>query len=1021
MRNLIFPLAISLLTSQTGFSKNSQRAVVVANRFQELKKLKPRNTGSLGFLESQGTAEGKSESELIDMIKGFRLLINQEKPGVQRNNYLLAESSGYLALSKIYRVKREMTEKDKEREKNSNRRALKNTSEVFQDSKSSADQQGKSLYYGGMALINLGDYEGARKSFLQSIEVQPKSAYAPGMNLFIAENLFEKEKFSESLRQYGLFYKQYTNQQKALAIYKMGWCQLNLEKPQSAEKMFVLLAGQKWAGSFADDAIKDLAYISSFFRTEPESIQFAKTQFANQLPVRIQYLTELYIYFQNQSGNKKKPLLLNEILALETDIVKRLKVLILTLRSSQKGFASLEPIQDFQRIQAELKEKKLNVESPLFKEFESDLEIELLVMIKAYAETFFGKVKTNENLTPIVISKNLLELLAFHVNYFPKSVERPQTFQVWLNVCSEQKNYQCLYQISHQVIKEKVGTPEFQLRAELDLIKALDELSQKNASLKPELLKTLSDFLEKRKDDKNWLPLSKRLTFLLNQDKKYPQAIPWLKQIYEREKTTENLYRLLWVNFEMGDFEAISKAQVPTDGNSFSKDILKLQRESFLKLAAVQLEKNDFPNYEKNLKKFLALSDDPVKKDIAQKNYLLQLMDRKMFDHANTELLGLNYTKRLKGDFLGISLQLSQIYIKTDQFGKVEKLLEDPSWQTPVKTKKKKTPVSSDNIKKDVELIYLISSLGQDPQKLAKKWNLLSDSIEEHRDYLLSVLTLTSPGVLIEQLKNQKALSVSEARFLNLAYQLQQGKSQIQVDPHVAGMLKNLESLKVVRRINSQYEKSYQEIVFPNLKMSAAKYDRFAQDALNRLRGLRKKVVKDLENRSAETQLSLLNLAIEKELKGYESLLAAPSPSSLTPAQVTQYKTGLAELAQEFKNQSNEFIKIKVKVETDLSTMQTQKLKAPPMDRWFSSGISQKKDLEKCKTEKRWGACILILDQMKSLNEIKPDEYFILRTEILLSISNNEMMIEYLKQELESNGQSALVEKWRGLFADEKK
>lgn len=987
---------------------------------EALKKMKPRKTGVLGFLEGQGEAKAKTESELVDMIKGFRFLIDQEKPGLQRDNYLLAEASGYLALSRVYRVKTQMSAKDREREKASNLRALKNTAEVFSSKFSSGEQQAKALFYGGLAQINLGDYEAARKSFLQSIGLNPSAPPAADMNLFVSENLFEKEKYEEALKQYGVFYKQYNNQQKALAIYKMGWSHLNLQRPQAAEKLLVLLAGQTWAGSFSEDAIKDLAFISSYFRSESEAIVFAESNFSAQLETRLQYLRELYLYFQNQSSTKKKPLLLNEILRLEKDPAKRMQILIATMKSSQYGAASSEPVQDLRRIQQELTDLNITPKSKVMEKIGPELETEVLVLVRSYADTLLGKVKAVEKINPEQLASTLIDLLKFHLGFFPESKERESSWKARLQVCTHLKNDLCTYETSHAILAEKSGGGLDQM-AQLELLRSLDELTKKDVKFRDELIQRLTLFLNDQTNDSNWLALAKRLTVLLNQDKKYQESLPWLIRIQEIEKSSESKYRVLWVRYEMGQHAEIANEPMSFGADKFGEDTKSLVRESFLHLANKAKAELRQADYERNLKSFIELSDDSKKKNLGIQNLIQSMLDSKKWDEAIKEVNRLSKQERGSDVFRGQITFLANRLVEQDRFDDVEKVLlvEDAS--------KVSSPVSPSNAasktgktSKVQQLESTAFEFQESLTDLAKaRWDQFSIRrsrlSNQDKDYLDGVVALVAPKELLRIYEKATPETEFQRSAVFLALQINSNQAQPPVPPHLVKPLAQLGKSNLFHR-PSTILTDYQAVVFPKKTWAPKKYDRFAQDAVFRVRRIRKRIMKDLENRPFEMQKQILEAAIRSEASTGNMITESPVPAELDQVQVVQYVNGLKQLSVEFSGQSQEFQTLLSKLQQMATDQQLQKISAPDMQRWVWSNHPQREMVRKYISEKQFLRPLIVIDQMKASGALSAEVAANFRSGILLSANSNQMMANQVKVELEAAGQLSILEMWKGLL-----
>lgn len=960
-----------------------------------LKAAKPRGMGALGYFEAQGTAEGKTESELVDMIKGFRLLIDAEAPSLKRNNYLLGEASGYLALARLYRVKSEMREKDQEREQTSNRRALKNTGEVFSSSHATGEQQAKALYFGGLAQINLGDYEAARKSFLQSLQLNPKASQAPLMNLFVSENLFEAEKYEEALKQYGRYYKQYNNPQKALAIYKMGWSYLNLGRTPSAERMLLLLAGQRWAGSFGDDSVKDLAFIASLFRTEDQAIEFAAQNFSKNLELRVRYLTELFLYFANQSSTKKKPILLAEILHLEKDPIKRLGVLIANLRSSQKGFASVEPMNDFLRLHNELTDLKMGPDKPGFDKIGPEYEAEILKLIKAYGDSFFGKVQGPEKISAEEVGQKLSYLLRQHLKLFPKSSENRNSYEALLATCRQIKDMLCIYEISHEILK-KLKDSDLLVQANLDLIRALDVLVQEQSQYRNEYVQRLTEFLETFPQDPNWLNFARRLSVLLNEQKSYNESLPWLQKIAQKDSSVESIYRLAWVRFELGQFDEVARTVSEMNSGPFGQDLKVLVREANLKMAErAQLEGRE-EEYEKHLKEFIRLSDDPRKIQVARQNFISGLVQKKKYSQLESEMNALSAQERVSEAFAPYSLVL------------VRHLLVQAHYEKAISFFAQQLSTAQSGLQLEQGLALLLND-----QKL-KFFELRSRMKSETQFYLDGLLALGNPEILVQFYDKILPKTEEQKQTLYLALQVQQKKSQPDLPKKWASLLGVFVKQSGLKG-TSRLLRDYMAMEFPKSRWSLQRYEKAAQDVVSKVRRARARVIQELEGRSVLEKKEILEKAQASENRTQEMILQSPLPAGLSEIQVQEYRKGLQSLAQEFADQAIEFGRILQNMEEQVKAFEAQALKIPNPTLWPWPNRVESSNIQKLVAQNRTAAALGLIEQMKMDGLLNAEEAALLRVGALLQAQPHQVMVDYLAAELTAAGQNSVLEKWRGL------
>lgn len=621
---IITLIIFAALVSESSGPLYALEAKKTNSRGQSLKKPSKKST-EITLLP--GDISEKSEKELIGLIKGFQAIIKTPGQGGKRNSYILSQMASYLALSRIYRVRKDATEKDKKNEALSLERVI-NFKEYFRKTKTATNEEkAKALFYGGQAYIYQNNYTMAIESFQESIRLDQKSPYVGTMSIFIAETWFDEEKYTEAIKQYNVHFNKLNELEKALAIYKIAWCLLNLNRYHEAEKNFTSLIGKSWAGHFSADSLKDLAYTGTLFRTEQEIIEQSYKLFKDS-ETQLEYLMQSFNFYLVQSSSMKRPLLFAELMRRVKDPVKKMNLLLIEFHGAQKQYASIEPFRVFLSIESFIKSEKINTESPTFITNKDQLETELQYLAKAYSDTFTGKTKTPEKLEVEELIRTLRYILNFHLIYFPKSKEREVSYKSLLTLCSKQKDFRCLYVLSNKILAEDFSK-EFKEQIMQEKINAIESLLAKNPELRPEQISTIESYVNENPNAEKWLLLTKRLTVLLNEEKKFDRSIPWLEKIHKKENTSESLYRLQYALFENGDYKTVAgyTSEVPKDENGMK--VQKLIGEAHIRLAESSIGKNDFDSYEKNISSFLASNVDEEKANAARLDYLERLLDRK--------------------------------------------------------------------------------------------------------------------------------------------------------------------------------------------------------------------------------------------------------------------------------------------------------------------------------------------------------------------------------------------------------
>ncbi|MBX3018385.1 MAG: hypothetical protein KF767_10875 [Bdellovibrionaceae bacterium] len=953
---------------------------------------KPGRVVQADLLISQGELSSKSTKELISMIKGFQTLIKSERNPEKRAKLTLSEAGTYLALSGAYRAKDKLTAVEKKNERDANRKVVTSLGPVLAAGGLAPAQRSRAAYYMGLAHLNLNDENAAAESFRQAIDIDPQANYGQALSLFLAEQSFEKDRYQDSLDIFQRHFKKYNDSQKTLAIYKMAWCYVNLNNLDQAEKHFLMIAGKEAAGPFGYDALKDLAYVVTLHRGETDIIQFAKTNFKDDRDSQGEFLVQVYGFFQTQSSTKRKPELLAELTKIEKDPVKRLQILVSTLRGSQREYAATEPYNEFITIRDEIEKIGWKPGLARWGEMANDLEQELFHLIRAHVDTLNGKIKTAENIEPGVVTDRLVQALFFHISYYQASRERENSYMLWIKVCEEQKKHKCALEVSNRIMEDSKTGANLRKAAQMSRLRALDNLVPENASLKPQLRQSLETFIADRKPDADWALVAKRLVGLQQDEKKFDDAAALAAKIHQFEQTTESFYRQQFARFQAEQYFDVANADFKLTQDKFSEDARALAREANLKLAQKNLAGNKFEDYAKNVSEFLKSNPDAEKADVARKNLIEQLLERKMFDQASGELMNVPAARRAKA--YGAQIQgLAQYHLRKGEFAKAIAMTQD---------------YAASPQKGVLELAFASATVGLNGGAG------LSIKDTKAREYIFGVWALTLPENLIKELSAQAPRNENEKKLLLLALQVDQKRLDPVVPAKLKGALRGVYDGPVAPAGASKALKDLAKITFPTAKTSKAKYETQAQTAAEKVRGLRTRVVKDLEGRAPNEQIEILKAAEKAEERTADVLEKAPLPDGLAKAQVAEYKAAIAELAGEFTKQAAEYRKIAAGVEKNAAASPASPLAFPALDRWPTPKGEATDVVADLLKKKQYAGALIALDQWKT-EGLAGGAYFELRTRILFSQPANPGLARYVASELNELGQKDLFEKWKNL------
>lgn len=987
----ILTCSLQSLGRSTSPSRRAPSSVLGETRI--LRK-KPGRIVQAELLVAQGELTDKSTQEMISMLKGFQTLISDEKNPEKKAKLLLSEAGTHLALARQYRAKgKRLTSTEKRNEQDASRRVVARMSSLTPDEKLPATIRSRAAYYAGLALLNMNLESEAQRHFRQSIEIDPSATHSQALSLFLAEQAFEQDRYQDSLEIFKTHFKKYNESQKALAIYKMAWCYLNLNNLPQAEKNFLSIAGKDAAGPFGYDALKDLAYVVTLQRNESDIVQFAREHFKDDKSKQSEFLMLVYSNFQAQSGTKRKPELLAELGRIEKDPVKRIRILINTLKGTQREYAANEAYQEFATLRDET--EKTGWKSGLngWEDMAIELEQELFHLIKAHVDTLSGKIKTQDNLESSLVADRLTQILAFHISYYPKSREREGSYLLWMKACEEQKKYRCAFDAANRALEDAKSTASLRRIAQLSRLRALDNLLSENPSLKPQLRQSLEQYLSERKPDADWLAIAKRLSSILNDDKKFSESIPWLEKIHHKEQSTESFYRLQFARFQAEDFAAVARANFKLGTDRNSQEARSLMRESHLKLAQKNLVGDRFEDYAQNLIEFLKTNPEADKADAARRSLVDQYLDRRMLDQASSELLRVDSSHRMRA--YGPQVQsLAQLLMKKGEFAKVATLTLD--WA--------KSPQKS-----ALELAWAAAMVAQNPVSGIKVQD------PKAREYIFGIWALTHPNTLIEDVQKTNPRSETEKKLLLLALQVSQKRLDPTVPPKLKAALKGIyEPRSAAPPARSLAE--FTKIIYPSAKTNRAKYESLAQAAAEKVRSLRGRVVKDIDGRASAEQIEILRAAKMAEDRVADVLIKAPLPEGLSKDQISEYKTGIAELAAEFSKQGEEYRKLSLGLEKSASVAGgAVLLRFPSLDRWPAFRGEAGVVLESLVRKHKSAAALICLDQWKADKSITSEMYFEMRSRILFSQAANPALSRYIANEFAELGQRNLLDKWKDL------
>lgn len=948
-----------------------------------------RKTYSQEIIQDKDDYMSKKPAELISMIKGFQMVIQSETNLAKKINFIHMQSAAYLALVRSVRVKTPQTEQDKKNEKVGTERVIKNSNQILTFKESTDKDKAKAYYYAGLALSYQNNLVKSTKAFQESIRLYPDSSWAPGISIAIAEYFFDLEKYADAITQYKVYFKRYGFEQKSLATYKIAWAYINLSKYKDAEKFFLFLVDKPWAKGYALDSLRDLAYTMTFHRSESSMVEFANQNFANNVERRGDLLVYAFKYLIQQSGTKRRTVILDEILRTEKRNDKKLSVLISALRGQQREYASIEPYREFASIMDFIIKEKVNLQSKEMTENSAELEPEVLQLIKSYLETYLGKTKSPENLPKSVLMVNLNQLLEFHDKNFPNSPERIRVFSVWLDLCQAMKSPECSYKAAKNVINDP-KLKELNVKAYSHYIFALGSLMKTQPQMREELINSLREYSQKKPDSPDWLIYVKKLTYLLNEDKKFEESYKLLVQIDKIEKSSESYFRLQWCRFQLLKYdEVISDRREFADKNG--ADSLALVRDSLLKLAEKSIQANSFDDYEKYVHSFLDTKPDPTKDKAARLDYIARLIQQNQLQKGFDELLKIPFKQRIGEDFRPLLLRINVLFMKQGMFFEVKKLLEEYALGT--------FP--------DFDALYLHSKMGLKEKIPFGELEKVKKNVKLY-DGIHTFYSIYDPDYILELYSKRKDNSLFIKKLILFSLQVKQQKYDINLDEHYMKLLADVVPPEFKNRGETKAEKALKQIKAPSYSLPEEQLFAQTEKTVAKIRLTRPQVIKDIEGKTNDVKYRILDLASTVEDDLGKFIENSPAPKAYSEQEVAEYKKSVSELAQEFYNQAEEYRKLRLKIfeahSADVKTVDANQLNSIQLP---TDGIMDV--VNKFLNVQSHISAALIIDYWFIDNDKRKEDYYKMKAYINLKYQLSDLMVNYVKSDLKANNLEKLI------------
>ncbi len=965
-------------------------------------KVIPRKTKQISDFEEKylfgGKAQERNPQQLKRMIKGFSLLLKNLPAGVDRNKKILARASSYLALSRYYRVEAKTTKKNKNREILYAKKARKDVQYISTSKFSDNKMKAKANYYLGLVDLYIKTRSSAKEYFIKSLELDSQSEQAPAIALIVAETYFEEGKYLKAIEYYGSYFKIYNFKQKTLAVYKTAWSELNLEEYEKAESSFLEVITNSNYKSFSNDAFNDLAMTVTLHRDESDILSFARKKMNRKELEYLDFLTQVLRNLQAQNGVNRKSIIFAELEKKEKDPYRKLRLYVSNIANLQKEYASMAPMIDFRAILKYVKQKNIKANSPSFIKLVPEFEPELLSLIQVFSETHSGKIKKIEKIPDKVLAKSLRDMTGFHISYFPKSPHLDASYLVLLNICKQLKEEKCIYKQS-KLILSKENLKKVHHSAHLELLKVLDSFYKKDKKFYDEYESYLSLFLTKYPEDEFWYQLAKTITVLYNEKNNYKKSVFYLDKIHQKEKTDESFYRLQLAHFNLKKYKKIISPKDNFLKSKYANEIKSMERESYLALAKVSSDENDFESYRDYLKKFLQLNPNKEKQLIAQRDYLSKLWKLEKYDEMHSELINFSVKSRLGKDYEDFTKKLLEYYIQYAKFQKAFSLVSSEN---------------QDNRFKAFEFYWLQSKLALDSVLDKNLATLFHKLDKEKKLYFSKILARYNSKSYLNYIDEILPKNIQEKKMALYALQMKYGSEQFKVPTHYISYLEPVLKPELKRYGKSEIQNKIIQFKVTNQFSSDKERNDFIQKWILFAREVRKQIADDLRNRFIDERLNIITMAKDLELQLSNLILSSPIPGQLTEEESKEYKQGLDKLSQEFIEQSQEYQKIIDGLQKKLASSNSNKV-FEFLNFWNLPWPNKRMqaDFKRLLKAENYIGAIILLDHWRALDDLSDKNYYNYKIRLAKEANNNSFMANEIFQELLNDKIQDLVDQWR--------
>jgi hypothetical protein len=955
------------------------------------------NTNKRNVQDEEIKNAATNTKKFKDELEGINLVMDSQLPELKRAVLHTKKAFALLNLARAIGINRKSLKEMTKKEQAYLIEAEKSCNEAIELGKDRKDIQSTAYYLLGLAEFEFDKFDSSQQYLIRSLQLDDRKAQSGAVALMIAEHYFETEKFKEAVSYYQSYSKKLTDAQRALADYKTAWAYIGMGDHLSAERYFVKVFQNKNDKSFFDESLRDIAFVATQHRTDAQIIQFASSIFL-AAPIRSKYLSQIIKYIINGDLKIPKQNLIEEYFKIETDPQQRIQILSLILNRTRKDFADFATLGIVYKINTEVKKSKIDLKSKNYELTGQDIELEVENQIRVFSETYAGKMRLPPNTSHEKVGEALLYLINWDLEQFPKSSKKAILYELLLDLCIDKKSLDCLERTKIRMDADKTasaGMKSVSTRLRMESLTLLDELFGKDPeNYSEKYFGMANDFINSDPQNPKWMEVSKRIAQQHLQKEDFTAAEPLYEKIYAREKNAENFYRLIFCYFKNKKIEQVN---VHPDIEKFNDpNIISLKREIYLLLASEKSQSGDLTKYVENIKLFLKSKPEPKKAALAYADLYNKLLEKN----------DLNFFEKEWGTFdseIGSQAELDPIRLKA---------------YSALLTAGRIPPISrlhsAETKNRDLFFINAVASL---LDRSGVHWQTdLAKLPEQRRTYLLGLLMLTEPEKVISYFQKTALQTDADKQLLYLSYQMRDNSESPQISPNDKIKLK---SLIPIEPDNSESALSLElrTLNYPDATKKTAQYERDIELLVGKTKKYRKRSLSELAKLSDQSKARTLELLAAHELKIAEAIKNSPRPANLTVEQSEEYTRGLAELAQEYINQGQEFSKIQAvlveKSNNEELAKQQNRIPAIDTNQWLWPEGKQKDQVLKFKDCFEGFCGLLYLDHQLNNKALTENDYYKLKGGFLFSLRNSQILRNYFQNELRTAKQNALLEEWR--------